>query len=236
MSSFSARFFREIEGGVLEDGDEVAEALDLRLALAEFVRVVEVGKVAAGEAGVGVDERLDDLGVDLVADVALALEGDHVLEAGPGGMVTGGAKSSESPYLSETYLMNSMNSNFSISHGSHHRRYLLKCSHQSILTSESFLDMPTPIQLPDIPDAERTPVVEQLVALIERLAEETHRQAETIQQLRDEIAVLKGEKAKPTFKPSGMEGQRDPEAKTEASDEASGKRAGSAKRHKTAQS
>ena len=95
--------------------------------------------------------------------------------------------------------------------------------------------MPTPIQLPDIPDAERTPVVEQLVALIERLAEETHRQAETIQQLRDEIAVLKGEKAKPTFKPSGMEGQRDPEAKTGSSDEASGKRAGSAKRHKTAQ-
>ena len=44
--------------------------------------VVEVGKVAAGEAGIGVDERLDDLRVDLVADVAVALEGDHVLEAG----------------------------------------------------------------------------------------------------------------------------------------------------------
>ena len=40
------------------------------------------GKVAAGEAGVGVDQRLDDLRVDLVADVAVALEGDHVLEAG----------------------------------------------------------------------------------------------------------------------------------------------------------
>ena len=50
--------------------------------LAEFVRVVEVGKVAAGEAGIGVDERLDDLRVDLVTDVAVALEGDHVLEAG----------------------------------------------------------------------------------------------------------------------------------------------------------
>ena len=31
------------------------------------------------------------------------------LKLEPGGMVTGGAKSSESPYLSETYLMNSMN-------------------------------------------------------------------------------------------------------------------------------
>ena len=50
-------------------------------AFAELVRVVEVGEVAAGEAGVGVDQRLDDLGVDLVADVALALERDHVLEA-----------------------------------------------------------------------------------------------------------------------------------------------------------
>ena len=34
--------------------------------LAEFVRVVEVGKVAAGQAGIGVDERLDHLRVDLV--------------------------------------------------------------------------------------------------------------------------------------------------------------------------
>ena len=43
--------------------------------------VVEVGEVAAGEPRIGVDQRLDDLGVDLVADVALALERDHVLEA-----------------------------------------------------------------------------------------------------------------------------------------------------------
>ena len=53
----------------------------MRLTVAELVRVVEVRKVAAGEAGVGVDQRLDDLRVDLVADVAVALEGDHVLEA-----------------------------------------------------------------------------------------------------------------------------------------------------------
>ena len=72
---------REVELGLLEDADQVGQALDHRLAFAELVRVVEVGEVAAGEPGVGVDERLDDLGVDLVADVALALEGDHVLEA-----------------------------------------------------------------------------------------------------------------------------------------------------------
>jgi hypothetical protein len=43
---------------------------------------LKVGEVAAGEAGVGVDQRLDDLGVDPVADVGVALERDHVLEAG----------------------------------------------------------------------------------------------------------------------------------------------------------
>ena len=73
---------REIERGVFEDCDEVAELLDLLCAIAEFVGVVEVGKVAACEAGVAVNQWLDDLGVDLVANVALALERNHVLEAG----------------------------------------------------------------------------------------------------------------------------------------------------------
>jgi hypothetical protein len=34
-----------------------------------------------GEPCIGVDERLDYLGVDFVADIALALQRDHVLEA-----------------------------------------------------------------------------------------------------------------------------------------------------------
>ena len=80
---------RKIQRGVFEDGDEVAELLDLVSAVAEFVRVVEIREVAAGEAGVGVDQSLDDLGVDLVADVGLALEGDHVLEASALGDVDG---------------------------------------------------------------------------------------------------------------------------------------------------
>ena len=81
MSSCSARFCEKSSSGFCEDADQVGQALDHRLALAELVGVVEVGEVAAGEPGVGVDQRLDDLRVDLVADVALALERDHVLEA-----------------------------------------------------------------------------------------------------------------------------------------------------------
>jgi hypothetical protein len=60
-----------------------------------------------------------------------------------------------------------------------------------------------------------------------------------IQQLRDEIAVLKGEKRKPTFKPSGMEQETPPDApgETGAADEGSPpkKRPGSCKRRKTQQ-
>jgi hypothetical protein len=93
--------------------------------------------------------------------------------------------------------------------------------------------MPKPIELPDIPDAERTPLVDALVGLIETLAETIQRQAETIQQLRDEIAVLKGEKGKPTFRPSGMEDQSDPDKKKPGAGESTGKRAGSSKRSKT---
>jgi hypothetical protein len=93
--------------------------------------------------------------------------------------------------------------------------------------------MPTSIQLPDISDAERTPLVEQLVGLIEALAETNQRHAETIQQLRDEIAVLKGEKAKPRFKPSGMDDQTDPDTSGGDTGEPKERRAGSSKRRKT---
>ncbi len=94
-------------------------------------------------------------------------------------------------------------------------------------------------QLPNIPDAERTPLVDQLLVLIEHLIQESIRQAEVIQQLRDEIAVLKGEKAKPKFKASGMEDETDQGADSAPKEgdtpdgKASGKRPGSAKRSKT---
>ena len=74
--------FREIQLGLLEDGDKVGEPLDHGVSLAELVGVVEVREVALGQPGVGLDEGLDDVLVDPVADVGLALEGDHVLEAG----------------------------------------------------------------------------------------------------------------------------------------------------------
>ena len=95
-----------------------------------------------------------------------------------------------------------------------------------------------------IGETERTPRVELLLARIEPLLEEQRRQGELIGQLRDEIAVLNGEKARPKFKPSGMEQQTEPETSegyangdTGVGDGTGGprKRPGSAKRPKTAQ-
>jgi hypothetical protein len=62
-------------------------------------------------------------------------------------------------------------------------------------------------RLPIVAEAERTPRVEQLLAQSEQLLEAHREQAERVQQLPDKIAVLKGQKAKPTFKPSGMESE-----------------------------
>jgi len=53
-------------------------------------------------------------------------------------------------------------------------------------------------KLPKIDESERTPLVTQLIEIVQH-------QAEIIQVLRDEIAVLKGNKPKPKIKPSGME-------------------------------
>ena len=69
---------REIERLVLEYGDEIGEPLDHLLADAELGGVVEVRHV--GEF-IGVGQRSDDFLIDLVANVALALERDHILEA-----------------------------------------------------------------------------------------------------------------------------------------------------------
>ena len=68
----------EIERGVLEDGDEVGEAVHHLLAAAELVRIIEIRHV--GEV-VLTRQRAENLLVDLVADVGLALEGDHVGKA-----------------------------------------------------------------------------------------------------------------------------------------------------------
>jgi len=79
--------------------------------------------------------------------------------------------------------------------------------------------MPDHNQLPHIAEAQRTPLVEQLLEQIEHLLEENRRQAEPIQQLRDEIAVLKGQKAKPKCKPSGMETETEAGGDADGADE-----------------
>src|SRR5438552_14364059 len=85
------------------------------------------------------------------------------------------------------------------------------------------------ILLPDIPDAERTPRVRQLLDIIDLQQERTQQLEERILQLEDEIARLKGLKARPRIAPSALETPprppRDPDAK----------RPGSAKRSKTAE-
>jgi|SRR5579871_16825 len=86
------------------------------------------------------------------------------------------------------------------------------------------------LELPDIPAEERTPLVETLLGLL-RVQQDRIQQLEgTVQQLRDEIALLKRQKPRPDIKPSILEV---PPAKTSGPE--GGKRPGSAKRPKTAE-
>jgi hypothetical protein len=85
------------------------------------------------------------------------------------------------------------------------------------------------IELPEIPPAERTPLVEALLAIIRHLADRVAEFEQIIQQLRDEIARLKGQKPRPDIKPSVLEAA--PKTERKEGD----KRPGSAKRPKTAE-
>jgi len=51
--------------------------------------------------------------------------------------------------------------------------------------------------LPEIPSEQRTPLVEALLAIIAAQQDRIAKLEETVQQLRDEIAILKGQKPKP---------------------------------------
>ena len=79
----------------------------------------------------------------------------------------------------------------------------------------------------------------QLLARIDNLLEALQRANGEIGQMRDEIAVLKGQKARPKFKPSKMDESTDrqdePGAGAATLQGEKSKRAGSAKRSKTAQ-
>lgn len=85
------------------------------------------------------------------------------------------------------------------------------------------------LELPPIAPEERTPLVESLLAIIHHLQDRVQRLEETVQQLRDEIAVLKGQKPRPQIAPSRLESPV-PSARPEGS-----QRPGSAKRPKNAQ-
>src|SRR5262245_16761514 len=82
------------------------------------------------------------------------------------------------------------------------------------------------VPVPVIPESEQTPLVQRLLEII-------HQQAELLQQLRDEIALLKGLKPRPPIAPSPLE--TPPSAQPAPDPTAPQKRPGSAKRAKTAQ-
>jgi hypothetical protein len=84
------------------------------------------------------------------------------------------------------------------------------------------------LELPPIPDAERTPLVESLLGIIDLLHQRVQTLEETVQQLRDEIAVLKGQSPRPKIAPSQL---TQPTPPPPAPDQ---KRPGSAKRAKNA--
>ena len=82
--------------------------------------------------------------------------------------------------------------------------------------------------IPRIPEEEKTALVSELLDIIERQLAVIRYKEELIQQLRDEIARLKGEKARPTIRPSQLE------KRSKSKEFTSEKRPGSEKRSKTA--
>jgi hypothetical protein len=61
------------------------------------------------------------------------------------------------------------------------------------------------IKLPEISQAERTPLVAKLLEVIQELADKVQRQEEEIARLKDEIAALKKQNKRPKLKPSKMD-------------------------------
>jgi Transposase IS66 family len=85
------------------------------------------------------------------------------------------------------------------------------------------------IELPEVRGEERTPLVESLLAILRQLLDRVQQFEEAVQQLRDENALLKGQKPRPKISPSQLES---PTATLPPKD---GKRPGSDKRCKNSQ-
>jgi hypothetical protein len=88
------------------------------------------------------------------------------------------------------------------------------------------------MELPEIRPEERTPAVEALLRIVRQLLDRVAQLEQTNQELRDEIARLKGLKPRPDIQPSQLESRRPDQGKSVTSS-AGGKRPGSAKRPKT---
>ena len=85
------------------------------------------------------------------------------------------------------------------------------------------------IELPEVRPEERTPLVESLLAIIRQLLDRVQQLEETVQQVRDENALLKGQKPRPQISPSRLESSTPPPRPKD------GKRPGSEKRAKNSQ-
>jgi len=83
------------------------------------------------------------------------------------------------------------------------------------------------MELPEIPLEERTPLVERLREIVLQLLDRVGELEESNQRLRDEVAVLKGQKPRPDIKPSLLES-----SKAQPKQPTGSKRPGSAKRPK----
>lgn len=86
----------------------------------------------------------------------------------------------------------------------------------------------TKINLPDIPEKDRTPVINMLLKIIEQQQIQIEKQTTDIASLKSEIKRLKKHKNKPKIRPSKMD-----DNDKHDSGKSSGKRAGSLKRKKT---
>lgn len=89
--------------------------------------------------------------------------------------------------------------------------------------------MQAKIDMPDIPEAEQSPLIKQLLEIIKQQAAAIQELKEENRKLRDEIARLKKQKTKPKIRPSKLE--EDDQDESEDSQE-KGKRPGSKKKKK----